>query len=147
MYDAPARMPVPAALLLALFTTIVTPQPPEVSEKAARTPAQQKINSQLLYEIYRWRGEAAATGVPLEATGIRVDGRGRVLVDIRASQTAAVQKAITRNGGVELSASARDRSIVARVPLLKLETLAADPAVLFIEPAAEATTNRQPARR
>ena len=28
------------------------------SEKAARTPAQQKINSQLLYEIYRRRGVA-----------------------------------------------------------------------------------------
>jgi hypothetical protein len=41
-----------------------------------------------------------------------------------------------------LSTSARGRSIIARVPLLKLETVAAHPAVRFIEPAAEAITGR-----
>ena len=43
-----------------------------------------------------------------------------------------------------LSASVRDQSILARVPLLALERLAAEPAVRFIEPAAEAITVRNP---
>jgi hypothetical protein len=136
-----------SVLLLTLLTSPPAPQPPEVSEKASRTPAQQKINSQLLYEIYRRRGEADRKGVPPEPTGVRIDALGRALVDIRAEPTAALQKKIGREGGVVVATSARDRSIVARVPLLKLETLASDPAVHFIEPAAEPTTNRPPARR
>ena len=39
-------------------------QPAVPSEKEARTPAQAKINSQILYEIYRRRGEADSKGVP-----------------------------------------------------------------------------------
>jgi hypothetical protein len=127
---------------LLLFAAVA--QPPAVDEKEQRTPAQQKINSQLLYEIYRVRGEAVRKGVPPGPTGVKIDGRGRALVDIRVDPTPALQNKIRRAGGVVLSSSARDRSIIARVPLRKLETLAADPAVRFIEPAADATTVRQP---
>jgi hypothetical protein len=129
-------------LLFALLTYQQDIPPPEVSEKAARTPAQQKINSQLLYEIYRRRGEAERKGVPSEPGIVRVDAAGRTLVDIRTDQTAAVRWLIVRAGGSVLSISARDRSVMARVPVLMLETVAADPAVRFIEPAAQATTYR-----
>src|ERR1700752_19605 len=53
-------------------------------EKEGRTPAQQKINSQLLYEIYRRRGEDKAKGIPPGPTDVRIDARGRALVDVRA---------------------------------------------------------------
>jgi hypothetical protein len=129
----------PSLLLFAAVT-----QPPAAGEKESRTPAQQKINSQLLYEIYRLRGEAVRKGVPPGSTGVKIDRRGRALVDIRVDPTPALQNKIRRAGGVVLSISARDRSVIARVPLRKLETLAADPAVRFIEPAADATTVRQP---
>jgi len=129
-------------LLFALLTSGQDIPRPEVSEKAARTPAQQKINSQLLYEIYRRRGEAELKGVPSEPTGVRIDAAGRVLVDIRTDQTAALSRLIVRAGGRVLSTSAADRSVIARVPVLKLEVLAADPAVRFIEPAPQATTYR-----
>lgn len=131
-------------LLFALLTSHQDISRPEVSEKAARTPAQQKINSQLLYEIYRRRGEAERKGVPSEPTGVRVDADGRVLVDIRTDQTTALPRLIVRAGGRVLSTSAGDRSVIARVPVLKLEALAADPAVRFIEPAAQPTTYRAP---
>ena len=127
---------------LLLFAAVARPL--AVDEKQQRTPAQQKINSQLLYEIYRVRGEAVRKGVPPGPTGVKIDCRGRALVDIRVDPTPALQNKIRRAGGVVLSSSARDRSIIARVPLRKLETLAADPAVRFIEPAADATTVRQP---
>jgi len=130
-----------------LFALLASPQDiprPEVSEKASRTPAQQKINSQLLYEIYRRRGQAEQKGVPSEPTGVRVDADGRAVVDIRTDQTSTLSRLIVRLGGKVLSTSARDRSVIARVPVLNLETLAADPAVRFIEPAAEATTYRDP---
>ena len=117
------------------------PQRPLPSEKEARTPAQAKINSQILYEIYRRRGEARRKGVPPGPTGIDVDARGRALVDVRAEVTPALQKTIRSLGGVIMSSSPEHRSIIARVPLLKLEQLAGDSAVRFIEPVARATTN------
>jgi hypothetical protein len=132
-------------LIPALFLCLAgAAQPPAADEKESRTPAQQKINSQLLYEIYRLRGEAVRKGVPPGPTGVKIDDRGRALVDIRANPAPSLQNSIRRGGGLVLSISVRDRSIIARVPLLKLETLAADPAVRFIEPAAEATTVREP---
>jgi hypothetical protein len=75
-------------------------------------------------------------------TGVKIDARNRALVDIRADPTPALQNSIRRMGGLVLSTSVRGRSIIARVPLLKLETLAVDPAVRFISPAAEAITGR-----
>ena len=136
-------MPLPH-LLIALLVTFApaTQNPPPAGEKERRTPAQQKISSQLLYEIYRLRGEAERNAVPPGPTGVKIDARGRALVDIRADPTPALQNSIRRSGGLVLSTSARGRSIIARIPLLKLEALAADPAVRFIEPSAEAITGR-----
>jgi len=119
----------------------VRPQRPVPSEKEARTPAQAKINSQILYEIYRRRGEAARKGVPPGQTGVDVDARGRALVDVRAEVTPKLEKTIRSLGGVIMSSSPKDLSITARVPLLRLERLAGESAVRFIEPAATATTN------
>ena len=114
------------------------------SEKEARTPAQRKINSQLLYEIYRRRGESQRKGVPPGPTTVDVDARGRALIDVRAEVTTALENSIRTLGGAIVSVSREQRSIVARVSILKLEQLAEDPAVRFIEPAAEARTSRPP---
>jgi hypothetical protein len=116
-------------------------QPPIASEKEARTPAQRKIDSQLLYEIYRRRGEARRKGVPAGPTGVDVDDRGRALVDVRGEVTPALRHSIRSAGGVIVTSSAEHRSIIARVPLLTLERLAGNAGVRFIEPAARATTN------
>ena len=55
--------------------------------------------------------------------------------------TPALQHTIRSLGGVIVSSSAAHRSIIVRIPLLRLERLASDPAVRFIEPMARATTN------
>jgi len=75
-------------------------------------------------------------------TDVRSDKVGRALVDVRAEVTPAIEKKIRDLGGVVISTSSRDQSILARIPILKLERLAGDPAVHAIEPAAEAMTNR-----
>ncbi len=107
-----------------------------------RTAAQRKINSQLLYEIYRRRGEAERKGIPPGPTDVRIDKAGRALVDVRAEVLPAIEKKIRDLGGVVISKSGRDRSIIARIPILNLERLAGDPIVRAIEPAAEAITSR-----
>jgi len=118
-------------------------QRPGVSEKDARTPAQRKIDSHLLVEIYRRRGEAASKDVPPAPTTVKIDARDRALVDIRADVTPELTKKIRALGGVVLSTSKPYQSTIARVPVLKLEALAALPVVRFISPAAEAQLDRQ----
>lgn len=110
------------------------------SEKDTRTPAQQKINSQLLYEIYRRRGEAERRRIPPGPTGVRVDTKDRALIDVRAEVTPALQKKIAALSGSIVSTSREYRSIIAWVPLLNIERLAEETSVRAIEPAAEATT-------
>jgi hypothetical protein len=134
-------------VLVTLLLSAAGSQPPEVSDKSAQSAVEQKLDTQLLFEIYRRRGEAESRPVPPGDTGVRIDSRGRALVDVRAAVTPALHRAIRQLGGVVLSSSAPHQSTIARIPVLKLETLAADPTVRFIVPAAEATTGRQPATR
>ena len=117
------------------------PQAP--TEKALRTPAQQKIDSQLLYEIYRRRGEAELKRVPPE-TNVKVDADGRVKVDVRAEVSAQLERKVVELGGVIVETSEKYRSILAHVPLMKLETLAEEAAVVSIIPAPEAALKRPP---
>ncbi len=112
------------------------------SEKELRTAAQQKIDSQLLYEIYRKRGQAEEKNVPPDATRVRLDKNDRALVDIRAVVTPALLAKVKKSGATIVSSSTQYHSIIAHVPLLQLERLAGDAAVRAISPAAEATTVR-----
>src|SRR6267378_309221 len=52
-------------------------------EKALRTPAQQKIDSQLLTAIYRRRAKSSRQTVPAVEVGVKIDTKGRALVDVR----------------------------------------------------------------
>jgi len=108
------------------------------SEKETRTPAQKKIDSQILYELYRLRGEAKQKKVPPDPTGVRIDKTGRALVDVRADVTPALEQKVRSLGGTIQSTAREYRSIIAWVPLKNLERLAGDRAVRAIVPAAEA---------
>lgn len=107
-----------------------------------RTAAQQKLDSQLLYEIYRKRGQAREKKVPPGATRVRIDAKGRALVDIRALVTPALIAKVQKTGATIVSTSTEYHSIIAHVPLLQLERLASEPAVRAISPPADATTGR-----
>jgi len=110
-------------------------------EKDQRTPEQQKIDSQLLYAIYQMRGEAEAKGVPTEPIPLEKDDKGRVLVDIRAPVTKKVLARIEKLGGNVVSSSDRDHSIIAYLPLGKVEPLARSREVKFIAPKAQSMTH------
>jgi hypothetical protein len=136
-----------AGLLVAACTTATAAKsapvqgaPAAPSEKESRTTAQQKIDSRLLYEIYRKRGQAEEKNVPPDATRVRLDKSDRALVDIRAAVTPALIAKVKKTGATVVSSSAQYHSIIARVPLLQLERLAGDPAVRAISPAADAST-------
>lgn len=113
-------------------------------EKSARTPAQKKIDSQLLYALYRRRGEAEAKSVPSGELLVRFDDKERAIVSIRARVTRTVLAKIKSIGGKIISSSERYHDIRAHVPLDKLEELAALKDVKAIMPAGEATTGSAP---
>ena len=112
------------------------------SEKRARTPAQQKIDSQLLYAIYRERGEAQAKGVPTGELRIKFDEKGRAFVSIRARVTRRLLAKVKSLGGEVISSSVALNDVRAHVPLARLEELAALKTVRAIMPAEEAMTNK-----
>jgi Subtilase family/PKD-like domain len=112
------------------------------ADKEARTPAQRKIGSNLILASRMYRGLPAVQGVPTVQTGVAVDAVGGTVVDIRANVDDALLERIHDLGGEVLDYHIPFRSIRARVPLAALETLAADPKVIFIAPKQEARTNR-----
>jgi hypothetical protein len=125
-------------------------------EKAARTPAERKIDSQLLYEIKRREGAPTGSrfmGAPVLAQ----DAAGRVIVDITttAAGTAALPAQVASRGGEVLSSAssaspvsrassaARTSSMRASVSLERLLDIAARPDVVFIQPRQEGMTRRR----
>jgi hypothetical protein len=108
-----------------------------LAEKAARTPIQRKISSQLLY---RRSGLLVppADLLPLDAP----DDQGRVLVDIKHTLGASLQGRVTDLGGTVTQASPSHRSVRAWMPLGRLEDLAADSTVVAIRPALQAMDRR-----
>ena len=109
--------------------------------KDARTEAQKKIDSQLLQEVERRADPAYRPGTPAGG-GLEVDAKDRVLVDIRVEVTPATRKLVTDLEGLIVSSSPQYRSIVAWLPLAKVETLAQEDDVVAIVPAPRAMLNR-----
>ncbi len=113
-----------------------------LEDKKTRTPAQRKVNSNLLYEARQMRGLPIAAGVPTLQTGIEVGPQGEVVVDITATVTNSVLDTIEKLGGRVIEYFYNYRSIRAEVPLLAVESLAAHPDVQFIQPRQQAMLNR-----
>jgi hypothetical protein len=122
-------------------TLLLSSHHTQIDEKESRTPAQKKIDSQLLYAIYQMRGEAEAKGVPTEPIVLRKDHKDRVLVDIRSEVTRKLISLVKRSGGNILSTSQKDHSLIAYLPLNQLEKIAELKQVRFISQPSEAVTH------
>jgi uncharacterized protein (TIGR03437 family) len=98
-----------------------------LSEKAARTAAQQKIDSHLLHAAAILRGRPVHPDFPAppgELEAVRRDSRNYVQLDIRADVNADLLAAVRSLGGVVVNAFAEYHSIRASLPLPSVETLA-----------------------
>jgi hypothetical protein len=118
------------------------------AEKNRRNAVQQKIDSQLLQAVRESRGEQMAPGVNLEPVHLDVDARGKVNVDITTSVTPATLEKLRKLGAEISFSSAEYKTVRARVPLSKVESIAGIREVTFIKPAVRALNNRirQPTR-
>src|SRR4051812_48191656 len=70
------------------------------ADKESRTPAQRKLDSQLIYEAREERGEKAVVGAPALTADVATDAAGRVQVDIDAAVTDDLLARIEALGGV-----------------------------------------------
>ena len=115
------------------------------ADKATRTPAQQKMDSQLIYAERANRNQAIVQGAPNLKVDVKIQPGNLVLVDIDALVSTALLQEIVRVGGQVVSSFPSEKSIRAFLPLGAIETLAARPDVSFIKRAIEAQTNSEPA--
>lgn len=129
-----------AARAEALSPTAATQVQALMDEKASRTPAQQKIDSQLLYALKLARRDVSLRAVPSLSTAVTVDASGNTSVDIRATDSGPVLAFLKGLGATVESSFPRD--VRASVPLAQVEPLAALPDVIFIKPASAAYTNK-----
>lgn len=110
------------------------------AEKATRTPAQEKLDSQLIHAARIARGKRIA-GVPAFQPALNVRRDGRVLVDIDATVTDPLLAQIKAGGGEVINSFPALKAIRALVSPVLAEELGGRAEVRFIRPAAEATTN------
>lgn len=110
-------------------------------EKATRTPAQQKMDSQLIYAAKESRGEAIAAGAPNVRADVKFAPDGLVLVDVDAEVTPGLLAQIVRVGGEVVSQFPKFRAVRALLPVDQIEAVAALDVVKSIRRADEGQTN------
>ena len=110
------------------------------AEKATRTPAQLKMDSQLVYAVKLQRKDPAIAAVPTLRVGVDVTTAGMTLVDITTIPKADLTAFIRSIGGTVKNRL--DRSMRALVPVTRLEEIAARPDVRWVMPAAKYMLNK-----
>ena len=108
-----------------------------LAEKQARTPTERKLDTSLLFALRQSKGEAAVPGfraLPRVAARASVDGQGMVIVDIKADVGDALLQTIDGIGGLVVSSYPDYDAVRARVPIRRIEELAALPEVRFVGP-------------
>jgi Proprotein convertase P-domain/Subtilase family/Immunoglobulin domain len=109
-------------------------------QKASRTAAQKKLDSQLLYGLEELRHGYAVNGLGAFKAVLARQSDGRVLVDIDAQAAPKLLDFIRQNGGSVLSSFPRYQAIRAQIPLELSEALAQRPEVRSVRPAGRAMT-------
>ena len=110
-------------------------------EKDARTPAQKKMDSQLIYAAQKVAIGVASAVAPAMEVDAKITADGRVLVDITGTVTDELLRVIRRVGGQVINSVARYDAIRALVPVAQIEGLAGRNDVRFVARAYEASTS------
>ena len=103
-----------------------------LKEKNSRTPAERKIDSQLLQAIKKYAAHNTNEKAGKEAVGIHPAQDGTILVDISTAVTDDLLNMIKKQGGEVMYASKQYSSVRARVPVAAVKQIAALEQVTFI---------------
>lgn len=112
-----------------------------MEEKASRTPAEQKVDSNLLYAVNEAETGVAVDGAPQLQSTVEAPG-GTVVVDITGDVTGGLLRTISAVGGRVVAKVPAFDAVRAELPITAVDQLAAQGDVREVRPADEATTNR-----
>ncbi|TDV36066.1 S8 family serine peptidase [Actinophytocola oryzae] len=111
--------------------------------KKSLSPAEAKVDSQLVLQQRMTTNRASTTAVPMLQNGVEKTASGKVLVDIRATVSDALLKDLAAKGAAVKAVSTRYGSVRAEVPLSSVNTIAARADVRRVEEADGAMTARE----
>lgn len=111
------------------------------ADKAARSQAQNKVNSQCLYTARMLQNQPAAPGVATLDTGVELDSGNALVVELSADVTSGLLERLAGTGARVVESHPRYHSILALVPAAQVEAIAAWPDIHFIGPRQKAHTS------
>jgi hypothetical protein len=114
-----------------------------LQEKASWSPAEQKIDSQLLFAAKTALGQPMRAGVPALQNNVPAEPDGRVVIDVRAEVSDALLGQFRAIGAEVVSSYPAYRDVRLLVTMNQVEAVAALPQVIFVQPKQEALTQRQ----
>jgi len=138
MADARSQESDPATLSASVINQINV----LAAEKASRTPAQRKMDSQFIIALNERREDALLNSLPMLKSALEMEPDDTTLVDIKASVSPSLVSEIESLGGTIVNSFVEYDAIRARLPLDIIETLAANPDIRFIRPADKAMLNK-----
>ena len=113
-----------------------------IREKDFRSDAQQKIDSQLLFEMRMESGLSIAARVDALETDLPYAGDGHIVVDVKARLTNRLRTGLAALGIEVLSSSAAAGTLRLHVDIDQVEAIAALPDVDFVQPKQEAQVHQ-----
>jgi hypothetical protein len=114
-----------------------------ILEKESRTGTQQKMDSQLIYELQMRRGNMIAEGVQTLATDVQYDSQGNVTLDLKVTRVSdALLEQLKTNGAAVVNSVPVHNSLRIQLDIGKIEAIAALPDVIFVQPQQDAITSR-----
>jgi hypothetical protein len=113
-----------------------------LEEKASRSPAQRKIDSQLIFGQKMARGQPIAPGVQRLSVGLPMTSASSLIVDASASVSRALLQRVRAAGIQVLSEDWTAGVLRLHVTFDQIDLLASLPEVTFIQPMQQAMTSR-----
>jgi hypothetical protein len=113
-----------------------------IREKESRTGVEQKIDSQLIYELKMQEGRAIASGIQTLETDIPYADDGHAVVDVKARLTSELTARLNALGAEVLSSTPDGSGLRIHLDGDQVPVLAASPDVVFIQPKQGAMTSR-----
>ncbi|WP_228370692.1 S8 family peptidase [Candidatus Korobacter versatilis] len=95
-----------------------------LDEKRSRNAAQRKMTSNVLYTSRMLRGLPVATGIKYLDTGIDLDQKNRIAVDISATVSEDLLNRLSKTGAAVLYSNAKYHAIRAMIPADRAEEIA-----------------------
>src|SRR5262245_10745248 len=105
-----------------------------ITEKESRVGAQQKMDSQLIYELKMRRGEMIAEGVRTLETDLPYNDQGKVILDLEATVNDDLLNRLRSYGADIVNSVPEDNNVRIQVEISQIEAIAALPEVSYLQP-------------